>query len=147
MRRPTLSKSRPCFWIELLTKYLIEEKCCFFENKTVPNYSTLLCKVQYFVLHFFLSLNHTIGIFDRHSKQFSNRDSNLIYYFLTPVLSFNLLFFFFLSFFLPNLFLNLLLLISKFFVFTYFIFCSSVLSSSLFSTSVNNFFLSQMFSS
>ena len=72
MRCPTLSKSHPCFWIELLTKYLIEEKCCFLKNKKVPNYSTLLCKGQYFELHVFLLLNYNIRISDSHGKQFSN---------------------------------------------------------------------------
>ena len=75
------SKSHPCFWIKLLTKYLIEENVAFLKKLKSAKLLHPTLQSTIFCIAYFLSLNYTIGIFvfDRHSKQFSNRDSNLIY--------------------------------------------------------------------
>ena len=95
-------------------------KCCFLKIEKSDKLLHPTVQTTMFCIACFLSLNYIIGIPDRHGKQFSNRDSNLICLFLTPVLSFNL--FFSSSFFLNHccMYSFLLLFFLKSFIISFF---------------------------
>ena len=92
-RRVMRSQQKSQMFLNWTSKKIPDwRKCCFLKIEKSDKLLHPTVQTTMFCIACFLSLNYIIGIPDRHGKQFSNRDSNLICLFLTPVLSFNLFF-------------------------------------------------------